>query len=760
MNTFRICVVILFSLWNFFVSATPGMKPTGLMTDLAEHTDRVYMNGYLSELTLLQTDKAIEPVQFTEILSEYPSFSWIVPGKDRAVFQSAYHIILADSFSAIQKEEGLIWNSTKTESSQSVAVPYTGKALQPGKVYFWKVKIWNNRGEASEWSEVKAFRTGKKLYKYASPSYPLVKTVDHPLTLSSDGNSVWLADFGKDAFGQLKLTLTSEHEHDTVWIHLGEKKEGNKVCRTPGGTIRYQCYKLPLQKGRHSYHIKILPDKRNTGSAAVKMPAYIGEVLPFRYCEVERYDKPLKITDFCRESVHYPFDETASFFHCDNDTLNQIWELCKYSVKATSFAGIYVDGDRERIPYEADALINQLCHYGVDREYTLARKSHEYLLEHPTWPTEWIMQAVLIAWYDYLYTGDSRSLAAHYEILKARTLMQLKDKTGLISTVPEKQTPAFLASIRFNGKIKDIVDWPHTGILGLEKSEGGEADGFVFTEYNAVTNAYHYEAMKIMAEIAGVVGNKEEADYFEKQCEEFKKVYNRTFFNSRQKYYQDGKETVHASLHSNMFAVAFDLLPSPYQKPVMDFIRSRKMACSVYGAQFLMDALYKAGEAGYALSLLTATHDRSWYNMLKAGSTISMEAWDDKYKPNQDWNHAWGAVPANIIPRSLVGVKPLEPGCGVIEIKPQIATLKSVRAIVPTIRGSVDVKIDNKMEDGKYDLQVTIPANMKAEVYLPFLSKKQNVWLDGEKVTVHKVKGEPFVYAGTISSGTYWFKVK
>jgi hypothetical protein len=32
---------------------------------------------------------------------------------------------------------------------------------------------------------------------------------------------------------------------------------------------------------------------------------------------------------------------------------------------------IYVDGDRERIPYEADAYINMLSHYAVDSEYSI-----------------------------------------------------------------------------------------------------------------------------------------------------------------------------------------------------------------------------------------------------------------------------------------------------------------------------------------------------------------------------------------------------
>jgi hypothetical protein len=39
-----------------------------------------------------------------------------------------------------------------------------------------------------------------------------------------------------------------------------------------------------------------------------------------------------------------------------------------------------------------------------------------------------------------------------------------------------------------------------------------------------------------------------------------------------------------------------------------------------------------------------------------------MEAWDDSFKPNQDWNHPWGAAPGNIIVRHLAGIRPLEPG--------------------------------------------------------------------------------------------------
>lgn len=59
--------------------------------------------------------------------------------------------------------------------------------------------------------------------------------------------------------------------------------------------------------------------------------------------------------------------------------------------------------NRERISYEVDAYISPLCHYCVDCEYTMARFSHEYLIENPTWPTELILHSVLIAWADYMY---------------------------------------------------------------------------------------------------------------------------------------------------------------------------------------------------------------------------------------------------------------------------------------------------------------------------------------------------------------------
>jgi hypothetical protein len=726
------------------------------LTDLVEHTDYTWQNGYASNVPVWQTGDAIEPLQYVEIGSVYPSFSWIVPGETNATYQTSYRIIVADNPEDAVLGKGNVWDSGVVESRRSTSVLYGGDALLPEKNYFWRVKTVTGTEGESEWSDIKAFRTAAGMSEYAACFYPQVKSLEHPVHIKNIGISAILVDFGKDAFGQPVLKLASDTDKDSVIVHLGECLSDGRIDRHPGGTIRYHRYSVGLMKGTHTYRIKIA--RRNTGSAAILMPGYTGEVLPFRYCEIEGYEKPLAATDVVRETVHYPFDGSASFFECSNDTLNQIWELCKYSVKATSFTGIYVDGDRERIPYEADALINQLCHYAVDREYSMARRSHEYLLAYPTWPTEWILQAVIIAWYDYMYTGDSRSLKANYDILKARTLMQLREKNGLISTTTGLQTPEFLKTIRFKGKIGDIVDWPHTGILGLNKQEGGEADGFVFTDYNAVTNAYHYEALKLMTQIADVLNMEDDASYFKNEAGRFLARFNKTFFSSKNGYYVDGDTTGHSSLHANMFPVVFGMAPSGKMKNILDFIQSRKMACSVYGSQFLMEALYEASDAEYALHLLTKTDDRSWYNMIRVGSTISLEAWDNKYKPNQDWNHIWGAAPANIIPRKLMGVEPLAPGFDKVRVKPQLASLSRAKAVIPTIKGAIRLEIENR--NGEYHMRLTIPANMESEVYLPLLSKKYEVTTNGNVQKTAKVKDAPFICLGVLPSGNYTISMK
>ncbi len=738
-----------------FTGEGENSQPTGLTVDFLANADRVFLNGYQVNTPLYQAVGRRENFQFAEIERKKPFFGWIVNSGRNNTFQTAYRILVASTPENIAADKGDCWDTEKVNSEQSVNILYNGSDLKPNTVYFWKVKTWDNHGVESSFSQIRQFKTAPELKDYATSRYPVQKQDVYPALVKQIDKSAWFIDFGKAAFGQLRISLFGNSETDTVTIHFGENMKDGRVSRSPGGTIRYSKYKLALKPGWNTYKIALTPDKRNTGPQAVLMPAYIGEVTPFRYCELEGYSGTLDKNQLVQEIAFYPFNESQSYFTSSDTVLNHVWDLCKYSIKATSFLGMYVDGDRERIPYEADAVINQLSHYGVDREYSIGRYTYEYLLHKPTWPTEWIMQSVLMAWNDYLYTGNKESLQQFYTDLKAKALLPLADESGLISTRTGKVTPAVLESIHFNGNLRDIVDWPQSGILGLGKKEPGETDGFVFQDVNTVVNAYHYKALTALQQIAKVLGQTSDEQMFVQKAAKVKQSFNEKLLDKNKGIYVDGIGTDHSSLHANMFPLAFGLVPEKNVDKVNSFVQSRGMACSVYGSQFLLDAIYNGNNSEYGLGLLASTAERSWYNMIRVGSTISLEAWDNKYKPNQDWNHAWGAAPANLIPRKLMGIEPLEPGFRRMIIKPQPASLKHAEIVCPTIRGNVLMSFVN--EPGKsFSMKVEMPANTTADVYLPWYPKSK-VTMDGQ-VVKGKQAGKYWVIEG-IGSGKHEFGV-
>ncbi|MEQ9219123.1 MAG: family 78 glycoside hydrolase catalytic domain [Cyclobacteriaceae bacterium] len=668
----------------------------------------------------------------TAIKDETPEFSWIVPQGAR--YQQGYQILVSSSKEKINQNIGDIWDSGQVRSKQNANVAFGGKPLQSGQSYFWKVRIWDQLNRVTSYSSSQGFRMGVTDPKEITT--PNIFQVDQvkPIAFKSIGQDSYFVDFGKDGFAALRVNYQATSKH-TLTIRLGEQLENGRINRDPQGNIRYQAYELAVDPGKSSYLVELPPDERNTKPQAVALPDSFPVLLPFRYVEIEGAKAGLKAEDLTQDVYFTYWEEDASSFTSSDTVLNQVWDLCKYSMKATSFAGLYVDGDRERIPYEADAYLNQLTHYAVDREYPIARRTIEYFMEYPTWPTEWQQHVALMFYDDYMYTGNTELIEKYYEPLKYKTLYQLADEDGLISTT--RVTPEIMKQLGFKDpevKLRDITDWPpaqkDTGWKLATKE--GERDGFVFCPTNTLVNAFYYRNMVIMAEFAEILGKYQEADAFRLRAIKARKAINEKLTNPETGVYIDGDTTDHSSVHSNMAAMAFGVVPEDRVESVVEFIKSRGMACSVYGSQYLMDALYEAGEAQYALELMTATHDRSWWNMIAIGSTISLEAWDMKYKPNSDWNHAWGAVPGNIVARRMWGIRPKTPGGDIVTIQPQLADLEFTNIEVPFLKGTVKAdykKVNNRVKTYRF----TIPANMAAELVLD-AAENDTVILNGNQV--------------------------
>jgi hypothetical protein len=724
-------IIVIFTF--LFVTNTHSQNifaPTKLRTDLLLNTGVVSAGGISVNTSLSQDIVMDANYQFAKVFNTQPHFDWLNAKNISKV--TAWRVLVASSLQNLNNNIGDVWDSKKQSGSQHPVV-FAGKPLVVGNVYYWKVQQWNEVGAVTSFSQPTAFYLAATDTVNFGAHAPLAAELQPPSKFINQMNGAYFIDFGKDAFSQLQLNLNSE-KTDSIYIEVAEALGSNGDFLKSSPNIRYKKIGLYVQKGEQHYTLKWPVDAKRNSRNPIQMPAYIGEVFPFRYVRITGFAGSMNASSIKRKIIFYPFNNTAADFVSSDTVLNKVWELCKYSIKATSFSGFYVDGDRERIPYEADALINQLSHYAVDAEYNIARRSMAYLIFHPTWPTEWSLQNVLMAWNDYIYTGDKSFIQKYYTELQQKILMPLARQDGLISTLEQKQTKEFLETIHitkaFDGKkdLRDNVDWPVV-----------ERDGFVFCNYNAVINAFYYKNLLLMHQIALLVGNKADAQLYSQKAKQVYDTYQKLFIDPTSGLVKDGDTTTHVSLHGNMFALAFGLVSKQNMASVITYIKSKKMACSVYGAQFLLDALYDAGEAKYALELLTATDQRSWYNMIKTGATISMEAWDKVYKPNLDINHAWGAAPANIIVRKLMGVQPLNPGADTISIKPQLANLQFAKLKTNLIKG--EVTIDYRHDADKEVYQLSIPSGTLAMLDIRSNYSNTIIKVDGKKMNLPFVDG-------------------
>jgi hypothetical protein len=538
-------------------------------------------------------------------------------------------------------------------------------------------------------------------------SAPTQLVDEAPVSIVMVEDGTVLVDFGRVAFGNLRLISPEDAK---VTVHFGEAMKAGRVDRKPPGTVRYNSATATLA-GNTSLVVAPAKDKRNTNydhkPPAIRLPEEWGVILPFRWVEIVGWKGELKPEQVVRQSAYAStWNDDAASFECSDEMLNRIWELCHYSIKATTFAGVYVDGDRERIPYEADSYLNQLSHYYSDPDKRMARDTIDYLMIYRTWPSEWPPHLVFMVHADWMHTGDTTMVEKHYEALKSKILTERKGDDGLIATTQQQI------------KKGDIVDWPKD-----------ERDGYVFTSRNTVVNAFHLRALERMAEMARVLGKEEEAASFEADYHKTLAAFQQAFFQAETGLYKDGVDTDHHSLHANLFPLAFGLVPKEARVGVAEWVAERGMACSVYAAQYLLEALFENGMDEQAVALMSADNDRSWRHMVESGTTITWEAWDQKYKPNQDWNHAWGAAPANLLPRYILGVEPLAPGWKTARIRPRLAGLTSAQGTVPTPYGALDVQW--QQADALFTLSVTVPKGMTAYIEIPEAMPRVQIFCNG-----------------------------
>ena len=483
-----------------------------------------------------------------------------------------------------------------------------------------------------------------------------VLTLCRPVEVHQLGEGNYLIDFGRPVFGGIELAAPAGG--GLVELRLAEELQ-------PNGHARFQ-----LRTENCFQEIwRFAPDSEPLHHMGTRM---------FRYAEVLGWRGPFGADDIVARAIGTPFRPEASSFSCSDARLEKVWQFCKDTVAHTT-ADVFTDClTRERLAYEADGYVTMLTYFNTDGSLATPKRTLEYLVKHPSWPCEW-WQFFIPLFYEYLMqSGDYDFVDRHYEFLRDKTPYHHLMRDGVIREFPRQC----------------IVDWPES-----------ERDNYEFGSGNAVANALAYWDLELLGRLAGYLGRDREAGEFAECAIELRDGFNRHLFDETTGLYVDSIGSGHSSLHANLYALRFGLVPSGQRSRCLEYLKKRGMSCSVFSAQFLLETFFMFGEDKHAVALMVSDGPKSWLEMINHGAVATTESWLTNAKKNMSWAHPWGSSPANVIVRHLFGLRPTLPGWRDFVFDPKPGGLERGRFRLLTPRGPIEAAFEREGEDYRSSLQ-------------------------------------------------------
>ena len=89
-----------------------------------------------------------------------PRLSWRVESPLRRQMQGAYQLLVASGPDKLAEGAADLWDSGRVASDRSVQIEYQGQGLKSFDRCYWKVRVWNQSGTASPYSEAATWEMG------------------------------------------------------------------------------------------------------------------------------------------------------------------------------------------------------------------------------------------------------------------------------------------------------------------------------------------------------------------------------------------------------------------------------------------------------------------------------------------------------------------------------------------------------------------------------------------------------------------------
>lgn len=521
------------------------------------------------------------------------------------------------------------------------------------------------------------------------------RTVAKELILTSKGEKV--LDFGQNMAGFVEVKVQGKPGQKIVIRHAETlDKDGNfypDTLRQAKSVDTYIC----------------------DGTVQTFLPHFTFH--GFRYICVEGLEE-VDPADFTACTLHTDMRETGSF-SCSNEMVNQLQSNIQWGQRS-NFLDIPTDCPQrdERLGWTGDAQVFcRTASYNMETALFFRKWLHDLkseqteqfgpphvvpnILAEQEAAAAWSDAATVIPWTVYQVFGDKRILEDQYDSMK-----------GYVDYITAHCSENGLWQTGYQ-----YGDW-----LALDKEESADRTGA--TDKYLVANAYYAYSADIVSRAARALGYEEDAKAYAALHKKITELFEEEYITRTGRMVSETQTGCVLALH---FGLAQEKHRARIAKSLETNIANHKnhLSTGFVGTPYLCHVLSENGMHDLAGTIFLKEDYPSWLYAVKKGATTIWERWNsimpdgsfDESGMNSLNHYAYGSI-GDWMYEKLAGISPLQPGYKEIRIKPQfIKGITGVDASFDSVYGVIRSAWSCK--DGKIVVDVSIPANTAAQVYLP-----------------------------------------
>lgn len=442
--------------------------------------------------------------------------------------------------------------------------------------------------------------------------------------------------------------------------------------------------------------------------------------------------------------------EPRGHFESDDPWLTRIWQMSENTLYICARDSFMDTPDRERglwigdVADQASYLFYVMDQPGRDLlkkaiTVTLAFSDTESgtfaglgpgrFRELPAQSLQFIEQGI---WHYYYNTGDKETLRYAYPYVHRYLSLWETKENGLI--------------VFRNGAWK-WTDW------GPQET----------IDYDAIQNALYYSALVSARQMARELGDDTHVEFYDRRIGEMKRAYQEEFWQDG--FYSSNPRTLKDD-RANAIAILFGLAEPEQYKAIVDNVLIPNQFASPHFEWMVYQAMAKAGRYDDALTRMKQRYAEQVDN--PALSTLA------EYLPSGGTeNHAWNA-PATVLSQHIAGIEPTSTAWKTYQIMPNLAHMKSVKQLVPSVQG--DIAFEMRRDDAEIVMTMSAPGKTTATVGIPkqyfeigvVTANGKAIWADGSPTHAEGHSSDHIQFVGadekyikfSVGSGNWTFNAR